>query len=193
MRTVAVPAGLYARLEALTVPLLPTVADVIEGLLDHFERTAALPARGGSEQCGRGPTKAGQHRREAPNAVTTSEEILVVGLEAVDGRPPRARGVTIRLDGHTIQAVSVSDMYKQALRYIVERVPETKLRAIVPLSTSRKRHLFASSPKHPTGEQFVVAVRHGNYVMEAHKDYKNAFRHLAKLTTKLGLPLEYVR
>ena len=59
--------------------------------------------------------------------------------------------------------------------------------------TSRQRYLIAKRPVHPTGNSFVVPVECGGFFMEAHKDYTNAKRHLAKLVTRVGLTFRDLR
>jgi len=176
MREVTLPDDVFARLEALTVPLVPTVPDVIGRLLDHYERTAsrsrttALPA--------------------SPPA--RSQAMPVLHERSLTGRTPRERGATIEIEDQRIQAVSVRDMYEQAMRYIVDKGHAKQLKQLVPMRTSSQRYLIAERPTHPNGNDFVVPARYGGYFMESHKDYRNAVKHLAQLTDKLGLKLRYL-
>ena len=163
---------LFHRLKELTVPLVPTPADVIGRLLDHYEKT----------------------RPQVPAKVTTANKsISSVPREAsVSGRAPRERGATVELDGHEMRVVSVRDMYEQVLKFIVDNGHSNRLRLLIPFNTSRERYLIADHPIHPNGNNFVITVKYGGYFMEAHKDYKNAVEHLRRLTDKLGLKLKYV-
>jgi len=106
-------------------------------------------------------------------------------------RAPRERGTVVELGDHRLQAVSVRDLYEQALKHFVEE-QAVRLDRIVPFSTSRQRHLVAKSPRHPTGNSFVVPVKYKGYYMEAHKDYRNAVRHLGQLAGRLGVPMRYL-
>ena len=176
MREVTLPDALFSRLQSLAVPLVGTVPDVVSRLLDHYERTS--PER-----------KAAGSGTSAP----TSEPVQsLVRERSVTGRAPRERGATIEIDGHQIQAVSVRDMYEQAMRYIVDNGHLTALNTVVPLKTSGQRYLIAKRPKHPNGNDFVVPARYGGFFMESHKDYRNAVKHLEQLTSRLGLKLRYI-
>lgn len=176
MREVTLSDDLFARLEALTVPLVPTVPDVIGRLLDHYERTAS------------------KSRTAVPaaSAPARSQVTPVLHERSTTGRSPRERGATIEIEDHQIRAVSVRDMYEQAMRYIVDKGHSKRLKPLVPLRTSSQRYLIAERPTHPNGNDFVVPARYGGYFMESHKDYRNAVKHLAQLTDKLGLKLRYL-
>ena len=172
MREIELPDDLYIRLQALTVPLLPTPADVIGRLLDHYEKTRPRVPEGGA---------------------IPSRSLHPLSREAyISGRVPRERGATIEIDGHEMRAVSVRDMYEQVLKFIVDKGPSNRLKPLVPFRTSRERYLIAERPIHPNGNNFVITVKYGGYFMEAHKDYKNGIEHLRQLTDKLGLRLKYV-
>ncbi len=108
-----------------------------------------------------------------------------------DSRVPRERGATVHIGERKIEAVSVRDLYDQALRFFVENY-SSKLKALLPLKTSAERYLIAFKPIHPTGNSFIVPVEFRGFHMEAHKDYKNAIRHLRMLCLRLGTTLEYV-
>ncbi|MEP7324767.1 MAG: hypothetical protein ABI836_02365 [Gemmatimonadota bacterium] len=106
-------------------------------------------------------------------------------------RAARERGAIVEIEEHRLQAVSVRDLYEQALKLFVDE-HGTSIERIVPFSTSRQRHLLAKSARHPTGNSFVVPVRYNGYYMEAHKDYRNAVRHLGQLAARLGLSMRYL-
>lgn len=106
-------------------------------------------------------------------------------------RAPRERGAVVEFGEHRLQAVSVRDLYEQALKHFVEE-HRTKLDNVIPFSTSRQRHLVARNPRHPTGNEFVIPVKYKGYYMEAHKDYRNAIRHLEQLATRLDIPMRYL-
>lgn len=176
MRQVAVPDDLFARLQALAVPLVDTTADVVGKLLDHYDRTK--------------PEKAGP--RIGGNTLLSSQVGQLLRGSAVAGRVPRERGATIEIEGQQFRAVSVRDMYEQALKLIVDNGHSKRLKQLVPFRTSSLRYLIAERPTHPNGNAFVVPARHGGYFMEAHKDYRNAVKHLGQLLAKPGLKLRYL-
>jgi hypothetical protein len=172
MQKLDLPDHLFYRLQELTGPLVPTRADVIERLLEHFDKT----------------------RPQIPAKVTAANNsISPLPREAsVSGRAPRERGATIELDGHEMRVISVRDMYEQVLKFILDKGHSNRLKPLIPFNTSRERYLIADEPIHPNGNNFVIAVKYGGYFMEAHKDYKNAVEHLRRLTDKLGLKFKYV-
>jgi hypothetical protein len=106
-------------------------------------------------------------------------------------RVPRERGATVEIGGRQIQAATVADLYKQVLVFLVDR-HQDKLAELLPFKTSAQRYLVASKPQHPRGNPFVIPVKHHDYCMEAHKDYKNAIEHLGKLASRMKLPFRYV-
>jgi hypothetical protein len=106
-------------------------------------------------------------------------------------RVPRERGAEVEIDNEQIRAISVPDLYKQALKLIVDK-HGSKLKRLLPFATSGERYLVADKPVHPSGNPFFIPVEYDGYFMEAHKDYKNAVRHLLLLTEKLGLQLRYL-
>lgn len=106
-------------------------------------------------------------------------------------RMPRERGVTIQMGNRKIQAISVRDLYAQALRVLVDE-HRSSLKRLLPFKTSSERYLIAEKPIHPTGNAFVVPVEYQQHYMEAHKDYKNAVKHLELLARGLGLKVIYL-
>lgn len=164
-KVIRVPTSVYNRLQALAEPFVDTPGTVISRLLDdHDGRGASSPSSPPSP--------------------------LVADL---DEREPRSRGVTVELDGQPIEAASVPDLYEQVLRFLVDEGVVGGLEGDLPIATSRKRYLLARSPVHPNGNDFVNPVAYQGYYMEAHKDYKNALRHLNKrVLAPLGIELEYL-
>ncbi|MCH7735857.1 MAG: hypothetical protein IH872_00485 [Chloroflexi bacterium] len=106
-------------------------------------------------------------------------------------RNPRERGTTVKINDHRIDAVSVRDLYKQALKYLLEN-HEGSLKQQIPFKTSDARYLLNTSAKHPRGNPFVIPMEYEGYYMEAHKDYKNGIAHLRRLVERLGLTFEYL-
>jgi hypothetical protein len=143
--------------------------DTVRRALEVYERTAGNGAKPATPES-TGPT--GRRRDPARRA-------------------PRERGVALELDGLRIDAVSVRDMYEQALKMLVEN-HEARLKALLPFRTSRQRFLVAEKPIHPSGNGFVIPVRYRGYSMEAHKDYKNAIAHLRQLADRIGVTVRYL-
>ncbi len=166
------PLELVTRLQELTGPLDPNPASVIERLLELHARSRLAQ---------------GYPSRGATTPVATRAADMRIS-QMVGGRSPRERGISVSVQHQQIQAVSVSDLYEQVLRLVLANGESAlRLKRVTPLKTSAQRYLIALKPEHPTGRPFVVPVHHGDYYMEAHKDYKNALRHLGKLLSRLGL------
>jgi len=106
-------------------------------------------------------------------------------------RVPRERGVTVQIEGNQIRAITVRDLYEQALKVLVDK-NRAGLNGIIPFRTSRQRYLLAEKPHHPSGNAFVIPAEYHGYYMEAHKDYKNAIAHLRSLVEQLGLRFEHL-
>jgi hypothetical protein len=162
----SLPDDLFARLQALAVPLVDTPADVVRRLVDFYEENQPPAAK---QWPGHGNW--GGSRDQAPT---------------LPQRAPRERGTTVEIWGHVIQAVSVRDLYERALKLLVDNGHAKRLKEIIPFRTSGQRYLIAEQPIHPAGNRFVVPVEYKGFVMEAHKDYTNAKRHLEKLIKRLG-------
>ena len=176
MPEITLPNDLFARLKALSSPLVPTLPGVITILLEHFERTAT----------------------KSSSEVSTERESGVSGTSlplpdhSLSSRAPRERGATIEIKGHLIRAVSVPDLCEQWLRFVVEAGFSKALKELVPFRTSIRRYLIAERPIHPNEKPFVIPVSHGRFFMEAHKSYATVIKDLKRLTEKLGLTLKYL-
>ena len=105
-------------------------------------------------------------------------------------RPPKQRGVTIKIAGKAFQAVSVPDMYEQVLKYLCDSGQIKNLVAYLPFATSADRYLLATKPFHPHGNEFRVPVNYDGYYLEAHKSYKTALKQLRDMLKLCGLSLE---
>ncbi len=170
-QVIRVPDRLFARLQSHGIPFVDTPADVIERLLDSYELSSHPDTRTATVEI---EERGGGALQTAPER-TTSE------------RAPRERGVTVEIAGHTIEAVSVRDLYERALKLLVDNGYADRLNGVVPFRTSAERHLVSARPVHPNGREFVVPVQYGGFYMEAHKDYKNGINHLRRLVEKCGL------
>jgi hypothetical protein len=163
----------FMRLKALAEPFIDQPEDVIRRLLDQNGRPLdpAKPSRKSN-----GPTGA---------------PVPVQRDRSPDSRLPRERGARVQIGDYRIEAVSVRELYQQALKFLVEN-HKAKLQTILPHRTSSERYLIAHEPVHPSGNPFVVPVEFRGFHMEAHKDYKNAVEHLRILAGRLGLTLQYL-
>ncbi|MBW2307970.1 MAG: hypothetical protein JRG73_13675 [Deltaproteobacteria bacterium] len=104
-------------------------------------------------------------------------------------RPSKQRGITIKVDGQSLTAVSVADLYRQVLRFLADEGYLNKLKVHLPIATSAKRYLVAAEPFHPNGKKFVHPVEYQGFHMEAHKDYRIGIKHLRKMLDLCGLSL----
>ena len=162
------------RLKSLAEPFVDREPeDVIRRLLDQI---------GKGQQIGDNIESA----KRGPNTGQTSS----LESRSPNSRVPRERGARVQIGNNSIDAVSVRDLYEQALRFFVEH-HKLQLQSVVPFRTSRERYLVAREPIHPGGNPFVVPVNFGDFHMEAHKDYRNAIQHLRALTERMGLTLTY--
>lgn len=168
-RLVRIPDELFARLQAHGKAFVDTEADVIQRLLDFYEA----------------------HSRASDGSKVRGESAEQEGRDP-GARTPRERGATVEIGRHVIQAASVGDLYEQALKVLLDNGHANRLNELIPFKTSGERYLIAERPVHPNGKPFFNTVRYKGYYMEAHKDYRNAIRHLAKLVEKCGLRLRYL-
>lgn len=99
----------------------------------------------------------------------------------------KQKGARISIDSRIIAADSVSDMYKQALEYLCESGLIDRIAPRLPYATGSKRYLLAREPRHCRGNSFIVPVEHSGYYMEAHKEYGQAIRELAKMLKPYGV------
>lgn len=166
-QTITIPDDLYALLGSLARPFQDKEpADVIRWLVEAKTGTT-LPSA-------------------APP--TTAE---FIGPGEVVGRAPRQRGATIDLDGVVIKALTVADLCSQVIESLFAGGHGSKMLELAPYSTSTKRYLFAKTPVHPNGNDFVVPVKCRNLYIETHKNYKTAIEQLALLSSKCGVRLTY--
>jgi hypothetical protein len=176
MPTISLPDDLFARLQDLAIPLVDSPADVVRRMLD--ERETAKPEKGKLPM----EEGTGSMTRRTPLSREAS----------LTARSARERGATIEINGHEIRAVTVTDMYEQALKFFVDNGHSKRLKELMPFRTSSQRYLIADRPVHPNGNEFFVRVTHNGFFMEAHKSYRTAIEHLAQLAEKIGLKLRYL-
>jgi hypothetical protein len=183
MPEVILPNDLFARLKALSSPLVPTLPGVIAALLEHFEKTASKSSSEASDE----------------GELEVSRTTPPLRDHSLSSRAPRERGTnieissgTIKTKGHLIRAVTVPDLYEQWLRFVVDEGLSKSLKELLPFRTGSRRYLIAERPIHPKENPFFIRVSHRGFFMEAHKSYATAVKDLKRLTEKLGLTLKYL-
>ena len=160
--------GLYGKLQALGGQLF-TVPEVIERLAEgHISGPPLKPM---------------------PAGLTSPERATDLG--ALRMRAPRERGATVVIEGQLIHAGTVSDLYEQVFRHLLNNGKADALKQLAPYRTSNQRYLFAREPKHPNGNDFFVDVKVGPYHIEAHKNYEQAIKQLAELLRRIGVAFRY--
>ena len=156
----------FARLKVKAEPFIDKdPGDVVRKLLDFYEDA---------------------HDKDSPDLKT---EARSSGFSVV--RRPRQRGCHVILDGQSLEAITVGDLYRQALAYLVENYEEN-LNDLLPFKTSELRYLVALEPQHPSGRSFVSPVEVKGYYAESHKNYQNAVQSLQRLCGRMGIDLDYV-
>lgn len=103
----------------------------------------------------------------------------------------KQKGAEIVIHNDIISASTVSDLYQQALNYLIDSDLLDRIEMHIPYETSPVRFLIATSPYHQRGNEFRSPVEYKGYYMEAHKDYDNALRHLSAFLKTCGVSVEY--
>ena len=160
----------FSRLQHLATPFVDTPATVIDKLLDFFE---------------------GQKHDDLPKTENKSQKLMRI-IRDVSDRNPRQRGIVVKLNGTTIKAHSLPDLYGQVLKYLCDSGRIDAVSGDLPLATSSKRYLISKNPTHQDGKAFFSQVEYDGYFMEAHKSYVTGISHLKKLVDLCGLALVYV-
>lgn len=165
-KTITLPDDLYAQLAALARPFEDKeAADVIRRLIAASEKVQHL-------------------------AAPKSDKLNTL-QQSVDGRAPRERGAVIDLGGTKIRAHTVPDLCGQVFDYFHSKGHAKALAELSPYSTSAKRYLYAKTPFHPNGNDFVAPIKNHGFYIETHKNYKTAITQLARVSAKLGATLAY--
>lgn len=165
VKTISLSDEIYARLKNLARPFEDREPeDVIRRLLDGVTKNDVAKPSGGR---------------------ITSEVAIV--------RAPRERGAVVELNGERISATTVPDLCTKVMEFIHSKGLWGKFESLAPYKTSAKRYLFAKSPKHPQGNDFVVPLKYRNMHMEAHKNYETIIKQLGRLLSQLGITFRYVR
>ena len=179
-KVVRIPESVFQRLQKLATPLVDTPANVIERLLDYYDSQENAGVSAINLSAGQVPANSADSVRHPKFAADPSS------------RASRQRGVIVKVEGQTLTARSIADLYSQILRLVCDDGHIMKVTSHLPLATSSKRYLIATHPVHPNGAQFVIPVEYHGYYMEAHKDYKNGINHLRKLLDLCGLSMAYI-
>jgi hypothetical protein len=169
--SVELPDALHDKLRLLGGGLF-TVPEVIERLAQ-----AVRPTSG----------SVGLHDSPRSKAAEGRDGLGVVGVRA-----PRERGATVEIAGHRIHAGTVSDLYEQAFRLLLNNGNAEALKQLSPYRTSNQRYLFAREPKHPNGNDFFIDVKVGQFHIEAHKSYEQAIKQLAELLARIDVSFRYL-
>lgn len=173
-RKIAIPEDLYARLQALARPFEDRdPADVIRRLVNSEA----------SQQ------KVGSPSSPSPSSVPTTHD---TPASQINGRVPRERGATVKLNSHVVHADSVRDLYEQTLQYLSNSDAWDRVVQLAPHKTSSRRYLISKGPIHPNGNPFVIPVQHRGLYMEAHKNYRTAISQLSRLLAKCGIECTYI-
>ena len=133
-------------------------------------------------------------------ALAVSGEVASVAADEADTpmsvlpSPTRmsSPGATVELNGQRIHAGTVTDLYEQVFRLLLNNGKAEALKELAPYRTSNQRYLFAREPLHPNGKAFFVDVKVGPYHVEAHKNYEQAVKQLAELLGRLGISFQYL-
>lgn len=171
---------------------LPPDEDFLELLAEKVERMCGY--RPYMEQLAAFVTE--QSRRLGPQSPSVQPVVLPqveppVAIVKPEGG--RQSGIVVRIGAQRFSASSVSDLYQQVLRNLVDSGTINVLEAHIPFSTSNKRYLLARTPRHPNGNAFWLAVSYRGYYMEAHKSYENAVKSLDKLLEKCELEVVVIK
>lgn len=103
----------------------------------------------------------------------------------------RKKETVITINGVRFKGSTVRELYYKVLKYLCDNGYISKVESSIPLATSSRRYLLAKKPIHQGGNQFKSPIEYKGYFMEAHKNYKTAFRHLQQLINKCGLTMSY--
>ena len=93
--------------------------------------------------------------------------------------------LSISVNGTYLSGSTVPELYLSVLKHIT--AAEIQLDHVLPFSTSKRRYLMSSEPKHPGGNNFVKPISFGGLVLEAHKSRGQALSDLIKLFVEAGL------
>ncbi|KXK52752.1 MAG: hypothetical protein UZ13_01054 [Chloroflexi bacterium OLB13] len=93
--------------------------------------------------------------------------------------------IRIKIDGKTIEATSIPELYTKTLEFLKEGDYLQNLQ--LPMSTGYGRHLIAAEPIHPRGNAFLKPVKIDGVYMEAHKSREGGINDLFKFLETLGL------
>jgi metal-responsive CopG/Arc/MetJ family transcriptional regulator len=165
---VQLPDDLYRKLQSLAQPFVDRPEDVIRRAVEFFEKA---------------PTN------ERTNQNLPFADRLGIPL---DSRSARERGAKVEIDGRTIAAHSVPNLFKQTLQLLVLNGNTARVKTLVPFQTSNQRYLIADRPIHPNGNRFRIEVEHRGLYMEAHKSYYTALKQLQQFLLKCGISFRYL-
>jgi hypothetical protein len=128
-------------------------------------------------------------------AIRVLYEILSQSMEDVDSLSADINGIKpsdikIRVNGQIFVGQSISRLYGQVLKYLVDGDYLNGLE--IPIPSGSKRYLIASEPKHQQGNGFLKPVSYKSFHMEANKSRDGGLSDLAKLVHLCKLSFEIV-
>lgn len=173
--TINLPEHVHSKLQKLGGSLF-TVAEIIERLVSDLEQHKNIGSAASPAVITR-PIHEVPIRSEPRN------------IQEITERVPRERGSTIEVDGQRIVASTVSDLYEQVLRLLVDSGQIQRLRPCVPFRTSGVRYLIAERPVHPGGNAFVSPIQYSGLFMETQKSYRTALSALSQFLAKAQIKL----
>ncbi|MCH8910945.1 MAG: hypothetical protein IH867_09415 [Chloroflexi bacterium] len=178
-------------------PLLPVsektyrlLTELGQGLFNETEVMERLVSNAVVNQP-RTPELPSKPLQDIDDPVLRTQSSIQPPNQGLPGRFPRQRGIEIAIGTHRIFGGSVSDLFEQVLRHLVDSGLMSEILPHIPFGISSKRFLISRTPTHPAGHDFFVPVNYGGYYMEAHRSYKNAISGLNKLLTRANIELVY--
>ena len=134
--------------------------------------------------------------QRSPKELLKSQKTIITkassAYKPVVPKTPKQKGAVIAIEGEDIIATSVSDLYRQALKILLQDKLIDQVKARVPYATSKKRLLISTEPIHQGGNEFRSPVEYKGYYMEAHKSYKIAIDQLKSFLKVCKISLQSI-
>lgn len=128
-------------------------------------------------------------------AIKVLYEILSQSMDDIDSLSADISGtkssdIKIQVNGRDFIGSSISRLYSQVLKYLVDGNYLDGLE--IPVPSGSKRYLIANEPKHQQGNEFLKPVSYKSFHMEANKSRDTGLSDLAKLVHLCGLSFRIV-
>jgi len=107
--------------------------------------------------------------------------------DGLTSKEPPAAAIEVNINGKSFHAHSISELYEQALKYLVDGNYLKSLE--LPVRSGPKRFLLSNTPYHAHGNEFVAPISYNGLHMETNKSRDQAVRDLAMLVGKCGLEM----